>query len=110
VSRGLWQRLAYRKIYLCPCGNSRTVEPRPLYSAVARCPKCSGTQLRRRSKRDGIDPLLRNPFRMAQMLLGGTLYHCEYCRIQFYDLRSRLRDPEPPKELSETSGAARGRR
>jgi hypothetical protein len=29
---------------------------------------------------------------MLQSIAGGTLYHCAFCRIQFYDLRrlSRL--------------------
>jgi hypothetical protein len=28
---------------------------------------------------------------VVQSLLGGRLYHCNYCRIQFYDLRHTMK-------------------
>ncbi len=30
---------------------------------------------------------MKNPMSLVQKLLGGSLYHCVYCRLQFYDLR-----------------------
>ena len=82
-------------MYGCPCGRTRLLEPRPVFSLVARCPKCSGTQLRIRRQRDGVDRILKNPFRLLQMILGGNLYHCEFCRIQFYDVRPPRADSKP---------------
>jgi len=110
VARGPFQRMAYRRIYACPCGRSRIAEPRPLYSLVARCPKCSRTVLRRRHERDRIDPILRNPFRLLQMLLGGNLYHCQSCRLQFHDLRSRSGDQESDSDVEVESESTRSTR
>jgi hypothetical protein len=110
VSRGFLQRLAYRRLWACPCGRTRRIEPRPLYSLVARCPKCGGVDLRRRSERDRIDRLLKNPFRIAQMLVGASLYHCQLCRIQFHDVRPRKRATESPTELPMQPAQSRARR
>jgi hypothetical protein len=46
-----------------------------------------------RKKRDAVDTMNRNPFRTFQQFLGARLYHCEACRLQFYDLRG----PVAPK-------------
>lgn len=39
---------------------------------------------------DRVDRLLVNPFRILQRVAGGTLFHCEPCRIQFHDLRRQI--------------------
>ena len=31
--------------------------------------------------------MLHSPMRMIHWALGGTLYHCVFCRLQFYDVR-----------------------
>lgn len=55
----------------------------------ASCPKCGGFELTILSKRDRVDAFDRNPLRLAQGMLGATLYYCWLCRFQFYDIRSR---------------------
>ena len=91
----------YRRVYACGCRRTRSRVPRPLFSTVVRCPYCSGTDLRPRSERDMIDRMLRNPFRLVHLLLGGELYHCEFCRIQFHDVRRRKQDaPQHPVEAA----------
>jgi hypothetical protein len=40
-----------------------------------------------RKKRDTVDTMNRNPLRQLQRLMGAHLYHCDSCRLQFYDLR-----------------------
>ncbi|MGI8992525.1 MAG: hypothetical protein ACR2I2_23460 [Bryobacteraceae bacterium] len=44
-------------------------------------------RVRPRSKPDKIDKMLKTPMSLLQKFLGGHLYHCLYCRIQYYDLR-----------------------
>jgi hypothetical protein len=36
--------------------------------------------------------LIRTPISLLQSLTGGNLYHCGFCRIQFYDHRDRNRE------------------
>jgi len=43
------------------------------------------------SKADKIDPVIKSFSSVVQGLLGGRLYHCNYCRIQFYDLRHSMK-------------------
>jgi hypothetical protein len=45
----------------------------------------------RRLAPDKIDPVIRSISSVVQGLLGGRLYHCNYCRIQFYDLRHSMK-------------------
>jgi cytoskeletal protein CcmA (bactofilin family) len=53
-----------------------------------RCPRCRTTRLRVLNKLDRIEKLygnaLMNRFRARR---GDTIYHCIYCRLQFYDPR-----------------------
>jgi hypothetical protein len=51
--------------------------------------------LRRLAERDHIDHMYRHPLSLLQRLLGGKLYHCRYCRIQFYDWRRPAPAPVP---------------
>ncbi len=88
--RKLWERAVYTVLVRCRTCDRRTGQKRLFYnyfSRDTRCPCCGGAVLERRVKADRVDRQLRNPFRLAQRLLGGTLFHCEFCRVQFYDLR-----------------------
>jgi hypothetical protein len=48
---------------------------------------------------------------MIKGLLGGRLYHCVYCRIQFYDLRHSIKNApgkqDPDSNPAALSGTAR---
>lgn len=59
------------------------------FSRYCSCPRCGNPNPSVRLKRDKIDRLVRSPYRMLHHLMGGTLYHCAFCRLQFYDLRKR---------------------
>ena len=87
--------MMYRRMYACPCRKTVRCEPRPLLSTVVRCPNCGRTEVKHRSRPDGIDRMLWNPLRLTLKLLGGRLYHCEFCRLQFYDLRRRAPSIRP---------------
>lgn len=51
------------------------------------CPRCHTADLHRLSRIDKIDGMTKNPLRHLLRAMGGTLYHCGYCRFQFYDTR-----------------------
>ena len=60
------------------------------FSDRTNCPLCGTEKLKRLTKRDGIDRLYWNLFRIVCRVCDVHLYHCRYCRIQFYDiLRAR---------------------
>src|SRR5579862_8711750 len=51
------------------------------------CPECASGRVKRLTKRDRIDRLSQVPWSALQRFLGGRLYHCSRCRLQFYDCR-----------------------
>jgi DNA-directed RNA polymerase subunit RPC12/RpoP len=57
------------------------------FGEAARCPKCGTYRVVRLKGRDRIDPMFHGPFNLMERLAGGRLYHCCFCRIQFYDRR-----------------------
>ena len=52
-----------------------------------RCPKCGAQQVKKRKRRDRIDTVSLAWASTIHRLLGGCLYHCRTCRLQFYDVR-----------------------
>jgi hypothetical protein len=55
--------------------------------------------------------MLHSPIRMIHWALGGTLYHCVFCRLQFYDVRGLKpvvrKDKEPdPNEANKAKMAS----
>ena len=60
----------------------------------AQCPQCGTTRLKILPKLDAIDKLhgnsLANRMRARR---GDTLYHCIYCRLQFYDPHQLEKSP-----------------
>jgi hypothetical protein len=54
----------------------------------ARCPQCGTYRLRALAERDHIDRMQKGFINMLQRSIGGRLYHCRYCRLQFYDRRT----------------------
>ena len=59
-----------------------------------RCPYCKTTRLKILKKLDRIEKLYGNSL-MNRMRArrGDTIYHCVYCRLQFYDSRKPGRAP-----------------
>jgi len=41
---------------------------------------------------DKIDKMRGGIFNMIHRVFGGKLYHCWFCRLQFYDLRPRKKN------------------
>lgn len=98
--RKWYQRFVYTQVLQCrKCGYESPV-PREFTlkpTAVVQCPQCHTRKVSRRIAPDKIDPVLKSFSSAVQGLLGGRLYHCNYCRIQFYDLRHTAKEaPEGP--------------
>jgi phage FluMu protein Com len=88
----------YAAIFRCRKCDSQSKTKQRFYGYItgqAKCPKCLREDVRRQRIPDGIDRIVKSPLSVLQGLMGGHLYHCVYCRIQFYDLRARERDRSP---------------
>jgi hypothetical protein len=65
----------------------------------ASCPDCGRARLKRYQNSDRIERRSQTLWSTLSQLLGGKLYHCPLCRVQFYDLRM----PARHRHVSETS-------
>jgi hypothetical protein len=108
--RKWYQRFVYKQLLQCrKCGVDAQV-PREFTlkpTALVQCPRCHTHKVSRRIAPDKIDPVIKSFSSVVQGLLGGRLYHCNYCRIQFYDLRHTMKpapggnEPEPEFSLTD---------
>ncbi len=90
--RSGFEKLFYRAVYRCANCSAKQKEPLQTVSPLTRyahCPRCGNPSPVVRSRPDKIDRMIHGPLRLLHRLLGGTLYHCIYCRLQFYDLRKK---------------------
>ena len=82
------QRLWYEAVFECRECHSRVTHPRGFmwyFADVTRCPHCGTERLRRISRPDHIDRMFWNFYYPLRFMSGLRLYHCRFCRIQFYD-------------------------
>lgn len=119
TKRSLRERIRYSAVYSCRyCQHREYISRLDVLkvSRHARCPECQNSSLHVLKRRDYIDRYNRNPFRLLQKLMGAHLYHCGFCRLQFYDLRalqSRSKEWNPrlwntdPASTEETTKAYR---
>jgi DNA-directed RNA polymerase subunit RPC12/RpoP len=70
------------------CGR-RFRERRPFLERYVTCPRCGTSRLSVLGKPDTVDRMHRGALHVLGRLLGGALYHCSFCRLQFYDVRGR---------------------
>ena len=57
------------------------------YGNRCRCPRCGTFRITKLKERDRIDPMETGILNLYERWMGGKLYHCRYCRIQFFDRR-----------------------
>ncbi len=87
--RGL-EKLIFSQAYRCKGCQYRKCESylsTGILDKYASCPRCGNPVPDRRSRRDRVDSMLHTPLRMLHWMMGGKLYHCVFCRLQFYDVR-----------------------
>jgi hypothetical protein len=54
---------------------------------VCRCPVCGTYRVTRLKTPDRIDRFRRGLLNYLERIAGGKLFHCCFCRIQFFDRR-----------------------
>jgi hypothetical protein len=77
-------------IYECRNCQQERVMLRPYryhFGPHCRCPHCGTYKLSRLKGADPIDPMVRGFLNFLERLAGGKLFHCRFCRVQFYDRR-----------------------
>jgi DNA-directed RNA polymerase subunit RPC12/RpoP len=86
------ERIRYAEAYRCKdCGLRLkiSVRSRVADARYTKCPKCRCHDLSILKKVDKIDTMRKSIWSYLNRFLGGKLYHCWFCRLQFYDLRPR---------------------
>lgn len=96
VHRTFTERFFYMGVFECPqCKGVKRVARRYTYylAKEVRCPQCGTYRLRQLAERDHIDRMKKGLINLLQRSFGGRLYHCRYCRLQFYDRRPLAAEP-----------------
>jgi hypothetical protein len=89
IHRTFRQKLVYMAIYRCrDCGRLKARQRRFMFYFAKEntCPLCGTRRLRRLNEPDHIDRMHWNLFKPFRRWMDVRIYHCRYCRIQFYDL------------------------
>jgi hypothetical protein len=74
-------------VFTCPkCKEISRIARRYTYylDEHTRCPLCGTYRLRALAEKDHIDRMLKTFMNAWHRMRGGRLYHCRYCRVQFY--------------------------
>src|SRR5689334_17064019 len=90
VHRTFLERFRYAAVYECArCDEEEYVPRHFMYhlGQYARCPRCGTFRLSKLKALDKIDPMIKGLLNLLEKYNGGRLYHCRFCRIQFYDRR-----------------------
>jgi hypothetical protein len=90
VHRTFLERFSFLAIYECrDCENEEFIPRRYTYhfGDTARCPKCGTYRVTKLRGLDKIDKMQRGMLNRLEKIAGGSLFHCCFCRIQFYDRR-----------------------
>jgi hypothetical protein len=91
VHRTFIERFSYLAIYECrDCENEEFIPRRYTYhfGEEVRCPRCGTYRVTKLRAPDKIDKMVTGVWNAVERVLGGNkLYHCCFCRVQFYDRR-----------------------
>jgi hypothetical protein len=108
VHRTFFERLSYMAIYECRKCEREEYAPRRYryhFGPTCRCPVCGTYRVVKLKRRDKIDKMHTGFLNLLERIAGKSrLFHCRWCRLQFYDRRPlapKTSEPEP-----ETPGAA----
>ena len=101
VHRTFFEHLNYMAVYECPkCRRREFASRRFRYhlGPACRCPLCGTYTVVRLKERDRIDRIHSGFLIWLKRLAGGSrLYHCRWCRIQFFDRRKLVSEISTPK-------------
>jgi DNA-directed RNA polymerase subunit RPC12/RpoP len=91
VHRTFLERFSYLAIYECrDCENEEFIPRRYTYhfGEQVRCPRCGTYRITKLRALDKIDKMVSGLWNAFEKIAGGSqLYHCCFCRVQFYDRR-----------------------
>src|ERR1051325_3995580 len=102
IHRSLAERVRYMAVWQCADCNEIVPYPRQYATHLGPhsvCPLCTTPRLTRLEKPDRIDRQQGGFWNLLERLAGGRLYHCRFCRLQFYDRRKMLSELERPEAL-----------
>ena len=92
VHRTFLERFSYMAIYKCHKCHREEFAPRRYryhFGLSCRCPECGTFRVVRLKEPDHIDRMHHGFLNFLERLSGrGRLFHCRWCRLQFYDRRS----------------------
>ncbi len=91
VRRTFLDRLQYMAVYVCRDCHAILPVPRRYRRHFGRdvcCPICGTVRVAKLRGRDPIDPMAGGFLNFLEKLAGGRLFHCRFCRVQFYDRRN----------------------
>ena len=101
VHRTLFERLSYLAVYECSGCKEEQVVLRPWRYHLgprSRCPVCGSYRITKLKAPDKIDPMKSGFFNLVERMAKGKLYHCHFCRLQFYDRRESPSENNPVAE------------
>jgi DNA-directed RNA polymerase subunit RPC12/RpoP len=91
VHRTFWERFSYMAIYECrKCEREEFAPRRYRYhlGQNTRCPVCGSFRVVKLKHPDRIDRMHTGFLNFLERISGkGKLFHCRWCRLQFYDRR-----------------------
>jgi DNA-directed RNA polymerase subunit RPC12/RpoP len=101
VHRTFFERFSYMAIYECQkCEREEYVPRRFRYhlGPACRCPVCGSHRVSKLKVADKIDRYHGGFLNLLERIASrGQLFHCRWCRLQFYDRRPLLSEL-PPQE------------
>src|SRR5689334_5419450 len=103
VHRTFVEYFLYTAVYECEKCQTEEFVPRRYTFHLgpnARCPQCGSNRPSKLRERDQIDRMDFGLLNLAERVAGGSLFHCCFCRLQFYDRR-------PLAERQKTEAAPR---
>jgi DNA-directed RNA polymerase subunit RPC12/RpoP len=97
VHRTFLEHFTYLAVYECEkCETEEFVPRRYTYhlGPAVRCPRCGSGRPSKLRERDQIDRMDHSLLNLLEWLARGKLYHCCFCRLQFYDRRPLAERPK----------------
>src|ERR1035437_5385337 len=101
IHRTFTERFVYLAIYECRQCKDISFMPRQFryhFGDLSRCPNCGTLRITKLKHRDRIDPMNGGFLNLLERMSGGVIYHCKFCRLQFYDRRKSAAEKPQPAE------------
>jgi hypothetical protein len=111
VHRTFVERFSFMAKYRCRVCQSVETAPRSYrnhFGTRCRCPRCGTYRITKLKVRDGIDKMETGLLNLIERWMGGNLYHCRFCRIQFFDRRTYSPNKPETAPTDERSTATLG--